>query len=203
MIRVNLLPWREERRKARRQQFFALAGLVAVLAGAIWFAGFVLLNGYVATQEEKNKFLQNEIAALDKDIAEIKRLKEQMDDLVKRKEGIDKLQTDRALTVRLFNELIRMVPEGVYIKTLKQSGATLSLTGHAQSNARISTLMRNIEESPITSRPVLGEIKLANIGGRQVFEFSLKATLAAKQPAAVEAPKPAPAPNPAAKEGKA
>lgn len=202
MIRVNLLPWREERRKARRQQFIALAGLVVVLAAAIWFAGFVLLNGYIAAQEEKNKFLKNEIAALDKDIAEIKRLKDQMDDLVKRKEGIDKLQTDRALTVRLFNELVRIVPEGVYIKTLKQSGPTLSLSGHAQSNARISTLMRNIEESPITSRPVLGEIKLANVGGRQVFEFSLRATLIAKQPPA-EAPKPAPATGPAAKEGKA
>lgn len=202
MIRVNLLPWREERRKARRQQFIALAGLVTVLVGAIWFAGFMFLNGQIAAQEEKNKFLKGEIAALDKDIAEIKRLKDQMDDLVKRKEGIDKLQTDRALTVRLFNELIRMVPEGVYIKTLKQSGTTLSLTGLAQSNARISTLMRNIEDSPITSRPVLGEIKLANVGGRQVFEFSLKATLVAKQPAA-EPPKPAPAAAPAAKEGKA
>lgn len=195
MIRVNLLPWRAERRKARRQQFFALSGLVAVLVGAIWFAGFVILNGYIATQEEKNKFLKNEIAALDKDIDEIKRLKEQMEDLVKRKEGIDKLQSDRAVPVRLFNELARLVPEGVYIRTLKQSGANLSLTGHAQSNARISTLMRNLEESSITARPVLGEIKLANVGNRQVFEFSLRVSIVAKQP--VEPPKPA------AKEGKA
>ena len=173
MIRVNLLPWREERRKARRQQFFAFAGVIAAIAAVIWFMGYGAINGYVGAQEGKNAFLKSEIAALDKEIEEIKRLKEQTDSLLSRKRVIESLQANRTETVHLFNELARQVPEGVYLKTIKQAGDKINLVGYAQSNARVSSLMRNLEASPVMERPDLAEIKSAAVGNRRLSEFNL------------------------------
>lgn len=173
MIRVNLLPWREERRKARRQQFFALAGVMAVLAGIIWFMGYGVINGYIGTQDDKNSFLKREITGLDQEIAEIKRLKEQTDSLLSRKRIIESLQANRTEPVHLFNELARQVPDGVYLKWIKQTGDKINLVGYAQSNARVSSLMRNLEDSPVMERPGLVEIKAAAVGSRQLFEFNL------------------------------
>ena len=178
MIRINLLPWREERRKARRQQFIALTGLISVLVGLIWFMGYGIINGYVSAQEGKNQFLKNEIATLDKDIEEIKRLKEQTDSLLSRKRVIESLQANRTETVHVFNELARQVPEGVYLKSIKQSGDKINLIGYAQSNARVSTLMRNVEASPVMERPDLVEIKSATINNRRLFEFNLNVFIA-------------------------
>lgn len=173
MIRVNLLPHREERRKAQRQQFFALSGLVAVLAGLIWFVGFGFINGMIDAQSEKNGFLKKEIATLDKQIAEINKLKEQTELLLQRKQVIEALQANRSETVHLFNELARQLPPGVYLKSIKQEGQKITLVGHAQSNARVSTLMHNLDESPILERPVLIEIKAAQVGKRRMSEFAL------------------------------
>lgn len=173
MIRVNLLPWREERRKARRQQFFAFAGVIAAIAAVIWFMGYGAINGYVSAQEGKNAFLKSEIAALDKEIEEIKRLKEQTDSLLSRKRVIESLQANRTETVHLFNELARQVPEGVYLKTIKQAGDKVNLVGYAQSNARVSSLMRNLDASPVMERPDLAEIKSAAVGNRRLSEFNL------------------------------
>lgn len=173
MIRVNLLPWREERRKARRQQFFAFTGVIAAIAAVIWFMGYGAINGYVSAQEGKNAFLKSEIAALDKEIEEIKRLKEQTDSLLSRKRVIESLQANRTETVHLFNELARQVPEGVYLKTIKQSGDKINLVGYAQSNARVSSLMRNLDASPVMERPDLAEIKSAAVGNRRLSEFNL------------------------------
>lgn len=173
MIRVNLLPWREERRKARRQQFFAFAGVAAAIAAVIWFMGYGAINGYVSAQEGKNAFLQSEIAALDKEIEEIKRLKEQTDSLLSRKRVIESLQANRTETVHLFNELARQVPEGIYLKTIKQTGDKINLVGYAQSNARVSSLMRNLDASPVMERPDLAEIKAATVGNRRLSEFNL------------------------------
>lgn len=181
MIRVNLLPWREERRQARRKQFGALAGLVAVLAGVIWFLGFTVINGYIGTQEEKNNFLKKEIAVLDKDIEEIKQLKEQTDLLLKRKQVIESLQANRAETVHLFNELARQVPEGAYLKSLKQKDQKITLVGYAQSNTRVSTLMRNLEASPLLENPILIEIKAAFVGNQRLSEFSLEVSITRQQ----------------------
>lgn len=177
MIRINLLPWREERRKARRQQFFALSGLIATLAALIWFVGYGAINGYISAQDGKNAFLKSEIAALDKGIQEIQRLKEQTDSLLSRKHIIESLQANRTETVHLFNELVRRVPEGVYLKSIKQTGAKINLVGYAQSNARVSTLMRNLEASPIMERPDLVEIKAATVGSRRLSEFNLNVTI--------------------------
>ena len=177
MIRINLLPWREERRKARRQQFFALSGLISVLAGLIWFLGYGFINGYVSAQQAKNDFLKAEIAGLDKEIAEITRLKEQTDSLLSRKRIIESLQANRTETVHLFNELVRQVPESVYLSVIKQTGEKINLTGYAQSNARVSTLMRNIEASPVMERPDLVEIKSATVDNRRLFDFNLNVAI--------------------------
>lgn len=177
MIRINLLPWREERRKARRQQFFALAGVVVVAAAVIWFLGYGAINGYIGAQDGANAFLKSEIALLDKDIQEIQRLKEQTDSLLSRKRIIESLQANRTETVHLFNELLRQVPEGVYLRSIKQAGDKINLVGYAQSNARVSTLMRNLEASPVMERPDLVEIKAAMIGNRRLSEFNLNVAI--------------------------
>lgn len=173
MIRVNLLPHREERRKAQRQQFYALSGLVAVLAGLIWFVGFTFINGKIESQAEKNSFLKSEIAILDKQIEEINKLKEQTESLLQRKQVIESLQANRSETVHLFNELARQLPPGVYLKSIKQEGQKITLVGYAQSNARVSTLMHNLDESPILERPELIEIKAAQVGKRRMSEFAM------------------------------
>ena len=173
MIRINLLPHREEKRKARRQQFYALSGLVAVLAGMIWFAGFSYINSQVDRQIEKNAFLKKEVAALDKQIDEIKKLKEQTEALLARKQVIESLQANRSETVHLFNELARQLPAGVYLRSIKQDKQKITLVGHAQSNARVSTLMHNLDESPVLERPELIEIKAVQAGKRRMNEFSL------------------------------
>jgi type IV pilus assembly protein PilN len=126
MIRINLLPHREEKRKARRQQFYVLLGLVSVLAAVIWFLGFSLINREINLQNEKNEFLKREIASLDKEIAEIKKIQEQTNALLARKRVIEALQANRTETVHLFNELAKQVPEGIYLRTLIQAGNKLT-----------------------------------------------------------------------------
>lgn len=173
MIRINLLPHRAEKRKTLRQQFFALSGVVAVLAGIIWFVGFSYIDGQIERQSEKNTFLKNEIAALDKQIEEIKKLKEQTDLMLSRKQVIEALQANRSETVHLFNELAKQLPSGISLRTIKQEGQKITLTGYAQSNARVSTLMHNLDESPALERPVLLEIKAGTFDKRRISEFIL------------------------------
>ena len=173
MIRINLLPHREEKRKARRQQFFVLAALVIAAGAALAFLVHGIISGYIGSQEEKNAFLKQEIAKLDKEIEEIKRLKEQTEALLSRKQVIESLQANRAEAVMLFNELARQVPEGIYLKSLKQTGQRVSLTRYAQSNARVSTLMRNLDASPLLERPELVEIQAATVNNRRLNQFNL------------------------------
>jgi type IV pilus assembly protein PilN len=180
VIRINLLPHREEKRKARRQQFYALAAASALAAGVAWFVGYTAINGYIGVQDDKNNFLKKEIASLDKEIDEIKRLKDQISALLSRKRVIESLQANRAETVQLFNELARQTPDGVYLKTLKQTDQKISLTGYAQSNARVSTLMRNLEASPLLERPDLVEIKAAYVNNRRLAEFNLNVMITRK-----------------------
>jgi type IV pilus assembly protein PilN len=177
MIRINLLPHREEKRKARRQQFYGLFGLVSVLAGMIVFLVYTVIAGYISAQEAKNDFLKKEIAVLDKQIDQIKRLKEQTQALLARKQIIESLQRDRAEAVLLLSELVKQMPEGVYLRSIKQNGVNISLAGYAQSNARVSTLMRNIEASPWLEKPVLVEIKAVAVDKRRLNEFSLNASI--------------------------
>jgi len=177
MIRINLLPHREEKRKAKRQQFYGLLGLVSVLAGVIVFLVITVIDGYISAQDAKNDFLKKEIVALDKQIDQIKRLKEQTQALLARKQIIEALQRDRAEAVLLLSELVKQMPEGVYIRSMKQTGARIALIGYAQSNARVSTLMRNIEASPWLEKPQLVEIKAVTVDKRRLSEFSLNAAI--------------------------
>jgi len=190
VIRINLLPHREEKRKARRQQFFGLAGLLVVLGGLIVFLVHSVIAGYISAQEQKNDFLKKEIAALDKEIDEIKRLKDQTEALLSRKQVIETLQANRAETVHLFNELARQMPEGVFLRSIKQAGPKINLVGYAQSNARVSTLMRNLDASPFLEQPALVEIKAGSLNNRRVSDFGLNIAITR---AKTEEKKPAPA----------
>ncbi|KFB67112.1 PilN domain-containing protein [Candidatus Accumulibacter vicinus] len=180
MIRINLLPHREEKRRARRQQFYALLGLVTLLAGLIGVLVYSVIAGYISVQDARNDFLKQEIAVLNKEIDQIKRLKEQSDALMERKRIIESLQRDRAEAVRLLSELAKQMPEGVYLRSLKQEGQRISLGGYAQSSARVSTLMRNIEASPWLEKPQLLEIKAVLVDKRRLNEFTMNASIKRK-----------------------
>jgi type IV pilus assembly protein PilN len=183
--KINLLPHREERRKRARTHFAVLGAMTAALAivvvGAVWFVYQQRISG----QDDRNKFMKAEIAKLDKEIDEIKDVKDKISALLARKQVIETLQTDRVQTVYLLDELVRQMPEGMFLKSVKQRGAGIALVGYAQSNARVSTLMRNIESSPWLANPNLVEIKATNLGKMRISEFSL--TLQLKRPSAPEA----------------
>ena len=172
-MRINLLPHREERRMRGRQHFAVLAGLTAALGIAIVGAGYLYVAGLISTQQERNAFLKSEIAKLDKEIAEIKKLKDEIAALLARKQIIETLQADRAQTVHLLDQLVRQMPEGVYLKSVRQRGLGVSLLGYAQSNARVSTLMRNVESSPWLASPKLVEIKASTVNKKRLSEFNL------------------------------
>lgn len=176
-VRVNLLPHREERRKRARTHFAMLAGMTAVLGLAIVGAVYLVNEGSINEQKERNAFMKSEIAKLDKEIDEIKKLKDEIAALLARKQVIETLQSDRAQTVYLLDELVRQMPEGVFLRTVKQKGLGIDVVGYAQSNARVSALMRNIESSPWLANPNLVEIKATNIGKMRVSEFNLKFAL--------------------------
>lgn len=187
MIRINLLPHREEKRRERRQQFFAISG--AMVVGGLLIALLVhsIYAGYIERQERKNAFLKAEIAKLDQQIAEIKRLRDQINALLARKQVIESLQGRRAEAVHLFNELALRMPEGVYLKSVKQVGGRVTLVGYAQSNARVSHLMRGLDESPFFTQPGLVEVKAATVANRRVSEFTLGISI--ERPKVEEAPK--------------
>lgn len=200
MIRINLLPHREEKRKAKRQRFFALSGMVAVLGALIIFLGWTINEQAISSQQEKNAFLKTEIEKLDKQIAQIKSLKDEIGILLKKKEVIETLQRDRGMAVALLVEIARQVPEGAYLRSLKQTDLKVALTGFAQSNSRVSEFMRNLAQSPAFQNPLLIETKAATVDKKRMQNFSLtveikpiKVDVAAKdappKPAAAEVKK--------------
>lgn len=198
--KINLLPHREERRKRARVHFAVMGGVTAALGLAIVAAGWLVLSQRINDQEARNRFLKSEIAKLDKEIDEIREVKDKIAALLARKQVIEALQTDRVQTVYLLDELVRQMPEGVFLKSVRQRGAGIELVGYAQSNARVSTLMRNIESSPYLANPSLVEIKATNLGKMRISEFNMRLQLKppVKPEAAKDAAKPAAA---AAKKG--
>lgn len=184
MIRINLLPHRLEKRRRRRQQFYATAVGMVLFGALIGFGVHALYDGHIADQEARNAFLKDDIARIDREIAEIRRLREQIDAMLARKQVIESLQGTRAETVHLFNELAQRMPDGVYLKAVKQSGRQVRLVGLAQSNARISHLMRNIENSAFLELPRLVEARAATVDSRRVSEFTLD--IGIRPPAAAE-----------------
>ena len=184
MIRINLLPHRAEKRKLRKQQFYGLSVAMVVIGALVGFIVHSVYAGYIERQEARNAFLKTEIAKLDQEIAEIRRLQEQIDSLLARKQVIESLQGTRSEAVHLFNELAKGMPEGVYLKSIKQSGKRVTLQGYAQSNARVSHLMRNVEASPFLELPILIEAKASTVDSRRVSEFTLG--IGIRQPQAEE-----------------
>ncbi len=177
MIRINLLPWREARRKAQRQHLGVLGGMVAVLGLLIVGAVHLTIAGYIAVQSDRNEFLKRENVRLDKEIEEIKKLKTEIAALLARKQIIERLQADRAQAVYMLQELVQQVPDGVYLKAIKQTGLKINMVGYAQSNARVSTLMRNFAASPYLENPDLVEIKAVLLSNKRVSEFIMNVSL--------------------------
>jgi type IV pilus assembly protein PilN len=180
-VRINLLPHRAEKRKRSRQHFMAMAGVAAGIGIAIVVLVHVYYADRIATQESRNDFLKKETAKLDKEIDEIKALKDEIAQLLARKNAIERLQGDRAQTVYLLDQLVRQMPEGVYLKSVSQKGGNVTLLGYAQSNARVSTLMRNIESSKWLESPKLVEIKAGVVDKKRVSEFNLNLSLKRQQ----------------------
>jgi len=173
MARINLLPHREMRRKQQQQQFFVMLALVAIAAAAIWFSVHTYLDGVLTNQQARNTYLQGEIAKLDKEIAEINKLKEQTAALLKRKQVVETLQDNRAEVVHLLDQLVRQLPDGMYLKSIKQQGTKVTISGFTQSQARVSTLMRNLEGSQYLQNANLVEIKATTQGSQRINEFTM------------------------------
>jgi len=183
MVRINLLPHREQRRQARQRQFVSLAIGLAILGVAVVGLGHVVIAAWIDNQNGRNKLLQTEIAKLDEQIKEIDRLREQTQALLARKQIVETLQANRTEAVHLLDQLVRQLPDGVYLKSVKQNGARVTLVGYAQSNARVSTLMRNIETSPWLASPELIEIRSVALDKQKVNEFTLAVQIKRQAPA--------------------
>ena len=193
MIRINLLPHRELKRQARQRQIAVLAGLAAGIGVLVVIAVHVAIITQIDYQKGRNKYLTDQIAILDKQIDEIKKLKEQTQALLARKKVVETLQTGRSDAVHLLDELARLLPDGVYLKSIAQAGNNVRLNGFAQSNARVSTLMRNLEDSPWLAGAGLVEIKATQVGSQRLSDFIVTVNLsrAEAQPAVAAEKKPA------------
>jgi type IV pilus assembly protein PilN len=201
MVRINLLPHREQKRQARQRQFVSLAIGLAVLALAVVGLVHVVIAARIENQNSRNALLKTEIAKLDEQIKEIDKLREQTQALLARKQIVETLQANRTEAVHLLDQLVRQLPDGLYLKSVKQNGAKVTLVGYAQSNARVSTLMRNIESSPWLGNPELVEIKSVPLDKQKVNEFTLN--LQVKRPTDAAGAGKIPTGAPAAKKGPA
>jgi type IV pilus assembly protein PilN len=190
MIRINLLPHRAEKRQARQVQFIALSVISVVLGAMLVGVVQVAISTEISYQERRNAYLKQETAVLDKQIAEINKLREQTQALLARKNVVETLQSTRSDVVHLLDQMLRILPDGVYLKTLKQTGNRINLVGYAQSNARVSTLMRAIEDSPWLDSPSLVEVHASGTGAARISEFTLNFNLTKPQVAVSTPPKP-------------
>lgn len=177
MIRINLLPHREQKRKAQQIRFYVVAGASAALGLFIVVAGYSILEQRISTQDGRNVFLQAEIDRLDKQISEIEVLRTKRKDLLDRKLVVERLQANRGEIVRLLDQLTRQTPEGVYVKLIEQKDDTVKMVGRSLSNARISTYMRSLNDSPAFEMPTLVEIKAVKEGGQRLNEFVMNIKL--------------------------
>ena len=186
-MRINLLPHREQKRLARQRQFVTLAISLAVLGVAI----VALVHGILAA---RIALLKTEIAKLDEQIKEIDKLRDQITQVLARKAVVETLQANRNEAVHLLDQLVRQLPEGIYLRSIRQVDKKVTIVGLAQSNARVSTLMRNIEGSPWLEKPALVEIKLVSVPStpraepQNLNEFTLSFEIRRATPASTPAP---------------
>lgn len=178
MAKINLLPWRAERRKLRQKDFYGMLGLAALAGVLVSFLIVSFYNGRIGSQNSRNQFLRGEITKVDGQITEITELDNKKNRLLARKEVIEQLQANRSQMVHLFDSLVRTIPDGVTLTAIKQEGDILTLSGRSQSNARVSTYMRTLEGSGWMTKPDLNiiEAKAGNPG--LPYEFNLKVKLA-------------------------
>lgn len=182
MAKINLLPWREDRRKAQQRQFNGMLGLATIVGLALSTLIYLYYSGQVTGQNQRNELLRREIAAVEGKIKEIEDLDKRKQSLLARKQIIEELQGKRYEMVHVFTELAKTIADGAQISTIRQSGPDMVIQGRAQSNARVSSYMRNIMASPVISDPDLTVIE-ARGGDRALpYEFILNAKI--KQPAA-------------------
>ncbi len=178
MAHINLLPWREELRKQKQQQFVVVAAGTAILGGLLVLLAHMQMDGLIENQNQRNQFLNQEIAALDKKIAKIKELEKTKTALLARMDIIQQLQHSRPQSVHLMDQLVYTLPDGVYLNKISQKGDALTLSGTAQSNARVSAYMRNIDSSEWMTQPKLDVIETKDGERRRTAEFILRANQA-------------------------
>jgi type IV pilus assembly protein PilN len=204
MVLINLLPHRAEKRAQRRRDFWVLMALSAAVAVVVAFAVVFVISGYIGVQNDRNEFIRTENKKLDEQIKEIASLREDLDALKARQQAVEDLQADRNLPVHLLDELVKQVPEGMYLTSVKQDNLRVALSGVAQSNERVSELLRNIgNNSPWVSAPELVEIRAVTQQGRdarRLFQFTVNVSI--NRPRDANAPAGAPA-KPAAASGAA
>lgn len=185
MARINLLPWRAERRKQREREFYTMLGAAALVAVFCVFAAVSWMDARIENQNARNAYLKKEIGDLEKKIADISELERERSRLLTRKQIIEQLQANRSQMVHLFDELVKTIPDGVRLTSMKQTGDSLTLEGVAESNARVASYMRNIDASPWLGRSDLRKIENKSADGRgdasvdrkMPYVFSLAVTL--------------------------
>jgi len=177
MIRVNLLPHRQIKREARQREFGLMVGFATIAAAAIIFMGWTFINSRIDAQTERNGRLDLAIVKLDKEIADIKDLKDQISAMLERKQVVENLQTNRSQAVVVLDELSRQMSDGMYLKTIKQQGNVISIEGVADTNARVATLVRNLSASQWMESPNLVEIKSVVINSLKQNAFTLTVNL--------------------------
>lgn len=188
MILINLLPYREERRKRRKTAFFAGLGLAGLAGAGIVVAIYLLLQLLTSEQRSRNEYIQGEISRLEEQIKDIANLKSEIESLKSRQRAVEDLQTDRNTPVHLLNDLARLSPEGIYLTAIRQDNKVVTISGLAQTNERVSEFLRNVSRnSEWLEKPDLIEVKLATVStntrdSRRLLDFSMKVSI--KAPAA-------------------
>ena len=196
MARINLLPWRDERRKQREREFYAILGAAFAAAVVVSFLVIMYFNGQIEGQKARNDYLQAQIKEMDKKLVEVQDLEKTKTKLLQRKQAIEELQANRSQMVHLFDDLVRTIPDGVRLTSIKQNGDVLTLEGQAESNARVSNYMRNLEASAWMTNPELQNVEAKGTDKRNRYAFVLRVTIKKQQVAANEAELPAvPAPG--------
>jgi type IV pilus assembly protein PilN len=183
MIRINLLPHREQKKAAHRLRFQVLLGLTLVASLTLVVLSYLIIGSRLTHQQQRNDFLQGEISKLDNQIKNIGTLKKQRDDLLARKQLVERLEQGRNEGVHVFDQLVRQTPDGVYLKNFKQTGNQFALSGYALSGARVSNYMRSLAQSSVFDAPVLIEVKASSINGQRASEFTLNSSLREAVPA--------------------
>ena len=188
MTKINLLPWRQERRQQRQKEYLAVLGGTALAAVLAVFGVISYFNALIDNQNDRNAYLQQEIKALDAKIAEIAELEKRRQHLLNRKQVIEQLQANRSQMVHLFDQLVRTIPEGVRLNSIKQTGELLSLEGVAQSNARVATYLRALEGSGWMTAPEPMVIEAKGDDRLMPYQFRVQVTLTKPKPATQPAP---------------